>query len=650
MSQENIIQQIKEKLDIMQLAEEAGCKPYGRGKARNTKHNPFRTENHSSLKIYPDSQSFSDFGDKSIGGDALEFYRLMHGLTMGDAISELKAKFDLDNDYEVVTVPNKEYLKPEIVDKIFNQQHEIDFKNKDHLKELYEIAPKWCFDSAREVDTERFFNLVRYSQHYNTAVALLKDEHNVSRTMRYRRKEVGERLAKWVSLPDSQASVPYCNFFENDKIGLCVEGSRDYITAVLMGYTVIALPHAQYKIPNELLSGRTWVFIDDDDDKNSMAELVEDAICDKKVFNHKEFKKITKCESKDFSDYLYQFEDLETFKSAFDGFINELPSENTSDWKSKLDKKGLFVTQEILDEVANMRMLIDGTLAAGQITTIVGQPNVGKSAFVYGVINMLMNNGKIDYVVYFDADNPLIYAKDRVSTLLSMYGDRFKYYSGTTATKEQMMEILQELALHSDGENVLVIIDSLKNFISGSISGDDNVNIIFDKLQAVRDKFKPTIITLHHTKKGKDDDNNLEYVGSQVIEASSDNMSYIEKDSNGALLLRNKKARSLLIPIQEINVDFENMGLTIGKELNDDEYNERKAGNESEKKPIEVDEDDVIAYFKEHIECNLKEVQKIFKGYEFKDNKSFKMFKKGDVWFVRHLSKDPIVVDFVGDF
>ena len=40
------------------------------------------------------------------------------------------------------------------------------------------------------------------------------------------------------------------------------------------------------------------------------------------IFNHSKFKEITKCKSKDFSDYAYQFKSLKSFKDTFDNFIN----------------------------------------------------------------------------------------------------------------------------------------------------------------------------------------------------------------------------------------------------------------------------------------------------------------------------------------
>ena len=49
----------------------------------------------------------------------------------------------------------------------------------------------------------------------------------------------------------------------------------------------------------------------------------EKTVCEKVVFNHAKFKEITKCNSKDLTDYAYQFEDFRTFRDTFERFILE---------------------------------------------------------------------------------------------------------------------------------------------------------------------------------------------------------------------------------------------------------------------------------------------------------------------------------------
>ena len=200
-------------------------------------------------------------------------------------------------------------------------------------------------------------------------------------------------------------------------------------------------------------------------------------------------------------------------------------------------------------------------LPHGQITTFVGQPNVGKSAITFAITNRLFEEKKITNLLYFDADNPLIYTKERILKLMDKNGDdNITYYTGSTASKDDMLADLQLLTNFKDsGRETLVVIDSLKNFINGSINDDKSLNPMFDALQQVRDVFGATIIVLHHTRKGKDDDGKLNYVGSQVIEASSDNMTYLSKAESGDMLLENSKARALLTPKLAFDLDFDEM-------------------------------------------------------------------------------------------
>lgn len=118
-----------------------------------------------------------------------------------------------------------------------------------------------------------------------TAVVLLPSYKGVAYTMRYRYKQVGDDTKKWVvALYDSNANYAYCRL-NNNPITLIVEGTRDFLSALLCGYSVIAIPSAGFKnVDNEWLKDRTCIFIDDDDGRNSMVGLYENAICEKDIF------------------------------------------------------------------------------------------------------------------------------------------------------------------------------------------------------------------------------------------------------------------------------------------------------------------------------------------------------------------------------
>jgi hypothetical protein len=88
-------------------------------------------------------------------------------------------------------------------------------------------------------------------------------------------------------------------------------------------------------------------------------------------------------------------------------------------------------------------------------------------------------------------------------------------------------------------------------------------------LKAIRDRFGATILCLHHTRKSKDDEGKLTYNGSQVVEASTDNMVMLTKE-----FIYHKKSRSDRAGLKfEISLNFDEMSfyLSDAVEESDDE-------------------------------------------------------------------------------
>jgi len=63
---------IKQKCDIVTVAERYGAQPHGTRSPLNTRHNPLRDEKTSSLKLYTDTNSYMDFGSNE-GGSVIDF-------------------------------------------------------------------------------------------------------------------------------------------------------------------------------------------------------------------------------------------------------------------------------------------------------------------------------------------------------------------------------------------------------------------------------------------------------------------------------------------------------------------------------------------------------------------------------------------------
>ena len=566
------VEKIKSSITIRELAERYGAQPNTKGKC---KHNPIREEKTSSLQIYDETNSFNDFG--GVGGDVIDFYAEYHKIPNFEAIGEMMKEFKIQWEDERVYqqnayVPSKEYMSVEAVKKAFMSNVHYPISPKNNLEILTSIVPEYLLKDANDNDKEQFYNIVRYAKGDDTAIVLLPDEKGVAHTFKYRYKKIGDEVKKWVSLAGTKSDYAYCRLTEN-RVTLIVEGTRDFLTALMCGYSVIAIPRAGFKLKNELLKDRLCVFIDDDDGKNFMAELIENAVCEKIIFNHSEFKKITKCKSKDFSDYAYQFKSLKEFKNTFDNFISNT-SVQVVEWESAINKIAKPVTHQDILDAENAEWLIDNALLKRNITTLVGAPNVGKSAFSFAVSNKLFDEQKINKLLYFDADNPISYVKDRILKLIDTYGnDNIMYYNGLNSNPKEMVGALNILStIHGGGDKVLIVIDSLKFFVQGSMNEDKLVSPFFDMLKSIRDRFGATIICLHHTRKSKDDEGKLTYNGSQVVEASTDNMIMLTKDS-----LFHKKSRSDKSGIKfEFNLNFIEMTFEVNETTQDFEENEKE--------------------------------------------------------------------------
>lgn len=575
----NKIDQIKQTVKIRDLASKFGANPNNAGKC---KFNPLRQEKTCSLQIYDDTNSYKDFGGN--GGSVIDFMMELKSCDVVTAINELCSLYNINtdnNDIQTIeykaNVPSKEYMTPTAVLKAFSH-YKQELKISKHKEIITSIVPEYVLNQSNENDKIEFFNIVKVARpdEKETAVVLLPDYKGVSHTFRYRYKEVAEKMEKWIPLYGTTSNYAYCRFNENP-ITLIVEGTRDFLSALLCGYSVVAIPSAGFKnVSNEWLQNRTCIFIDDDDGKNSMIELYENTICEKIFFNHKKFKEITKCNSKDLSDYLYQFDNLETFKTTFENFIKE-SKPMSIDWENSIDKIAKSVTKTVIEDAENTEWLIDDALIKGNITTIVGAPNVGKSAFSFACTNRLFKYEKINKLLYFDADNPISYVKDRILKLINDYGeDKIKYYNGLNSSPKEMNEILSMLStVKGGGEKVLIVIDSLKFFLNGSMNEDKIVSPFYDTLKTVRDRFKATIIVLHHTRKSKDDEGKLTYNGSQSVESSTDNMIMLTKDK-----IYHKKSRSDKSGIGfAFSLNFSSMDFTI-TETDDEIENEDNDKND----------------------------------------------------------------------
>lgn len=658
----NKIDLIKQTVTIRSLAEKFGAKPDRSGKC---KFNPIRTEKTSSLQIYDETNTFCDFGS-TLTGDVITFFAMYHSLDISDAIESMLRDIGKTGDdfiqKEVKTLQptKKEYMSVEAVKKAFNSPLHKNISLKNHKQILDTIVPEYVILESNEDDKMEFFNILKVAKPdgIETAVVLLPNYKGVANTMRYRYKQVGDETKKWVPLYGTSSNYAYCRL-NNNPITLIVEGTRDYLSALLCGYSVVAIPSAGFKnISNEWLKDRTCIFIDDDDGRNSMIELFHNAICDKIFFNHKKFKEITKCQSKDFSDYLYQFKDLKHFKDTFEYAISLMNNEKVEEinWIDKIFEISKPITKEDIKNVENQEFLYPELLIKRNITTIVSPANTGKSALVFGMAKNLLNDNKVENVLFFDPDSSIGYVKNTINDLLDNYESKFHYFNGVKNDKSKMMDILLSMTLMKENVNkhTLIILDGLQFFINGEISKDSNVKPFMETLQQIRDKFGATIILLHHTKRAKDESGNVEYLGTQIIETATDNM-IVGTAKNDKIFLYVKKSRSdKKNNVYSLDIDFANKEIKNVKLKGKKDDLENEHNNEYKKEDFTISD---ILDFMEDKKVGLKELKSKFGkevGEVLKDNvgkywnkKSNDKDKYSPLYYV--ISNSPEITEFNSD-
>lgn len=647
------IELIKQKVSIEEMADKFGANPSRSGKC---KFNPLREEKTSSLHIYPQTNTYTDFGNPEGGSSVIDFYMNATGKDFSEAVKDLKDFANITPEVKVVKrTYKKDYMDTESVDKAFNNPfwEDINLNKKEQLKHLLTVAPEWLFHEAQTEDKKDFSNIAKYSKNLKTSIYKLPNEDGNFYTFKYRYYTILDEVKKWVSLAGSKADYSYCRFKESEYL-LIVEGTRDFLTALLCGYNVMAIPRAGFEnINQDLLANKKVIFLDDDDDRGFMKPLYEQVVTKKYYFEHNEFKKITKCKSKDFSDYLYQFKNLKEFKEAFDKFISDNKFKDVNNWQDNLSNSKTMLTLETLQNAPEVETLIDGFIFKGTATLLHSKPGQGKSTLLLGLLKKMINENKIDNFIYFDADNPMSVLKSRLSKLTDIFKERMIYHSHTLGTVQDLRDEMGRLCLYNQqGANTVVVIDTLGNFVT-SANNDDEVKEIMDIVRNLRDKFGATVFVVHHSNKSKDENNNVVFRGSTNISAVVDFMWGIQRKQN-TVTLKNDKGRFEYFEKIEADVDLANYDVEFNGSYQYEEYEEQPA----EKEPEEVTAAEVINYLANQKDwVTISKIQKHFGYHRSKDKRDFifnclkedtgvELDKKGRGWSAFYTKTEPKVVEY----
>lgn len=510
------MESIKKAISIVDLAEKYGAQPHGTGKTVHCKFNPLRDEKTSSLKLYPETNSWNDFGDK--GGSIIDFIMAADGITMIEAVNKIKSIAGIQS-YEPAPVrdytPKASFMSPDIVMKIWNQQPEITFDNgKD---ELLAIAPKYVFDEADKNDISSFHEIVRFEKQSKSLFVLLKDELGTPRSLRYRRfAKYNEDLQKdvsikWYAQPHTQSSFLYTHTKDAKELYLIVEGTHDYLSAILCGYNVIAVPSAKYKIPDEVLKNKMCVFIDDDDGKDFMKETFDNAKCSKILFDHKEFKKVNKIkEAKDFSDYLEHFKSLEDFKKAISIQCDIIAHDTYTAPANRLQR-----FSDLTDNIKAPEWMVRDILPNDGLLEIVGASGSYKSFIVLDL--MFCISCGIDYhkkevkqgICVYVAGEGKTGAVLRVRALERHYGVKAENFyilpmPANLMDANEMDLLASDIKSISPNDVNMVMFDTLHRNSSGSKeNSSDDFAVILGNIDKYLKPLSKIVGYVHHTGKGE---------------------------------------------------------------------------------------------------------------------------------------------------
>lgn len=191
-----------------------------------------------------------------------------------------------------------------------------------------------------------------------------------------------------------------------------------------------------------------------------------------------------------------------------------------------LQEQGLKpLTEQDFSEIEN-EWLIDGFLMKQTLTMIYASAGSGKSYFAQYLSKFLLENGRIQRVFYFDGDNSKASLKERDFEKLTKIAN-LHYFNPQDDSK---ITLFDELLKADDLTNTLIIIDSIRNFITEDFNKDFKVMKPLNKLQTLRDK-GATVIFLHHQPKQKQDENNKTHKGATAFLDSVDEGYFLSNES-----------------------------------------------------------------------------------------------------------------------
>ena len=172
----------------------------------------------------------------------------------------------------------RENLSYRQIKAIWDKYKSLSSLSEEKAKEVInKLIPVEYFITAKKEDKKAFYNAVRYDPRQDEPVVATFTPAGEILTIRHRRYKTYDTILKWKSLGKTEANKYAQIRIKNNAPVFIIEGTHDYVTALLLGINFIALPSKNYKTFKDeelaLLKGRyDFIVIPDLDFENEEDE------------------------------------------------------------------------------------------------------------------------------------------------------------------------------------------------------------------------------------------------------------------------------------------------------------------------------------------------------------------------------------------
>jgi DNA primase catalytic core len=569
----NIIEEIKNRINIIDLANEFGLQPT----RNNFIFSIYKNETNRSLKLYPETNSFYCFAAGE-GGDLIKFYEDYKKIDNKEAIMQLAKELGLDNgngkhaslfkkkrddtiEYKISGERRVEIYHA--LENFCNGVDEITFQyltgpkrglTEETIKRFRLFSIKNANETIDYLITSFHLNELKASGLFNEDGRFVFTKHKLiipyleGNNIIYLRGRIlpedeNEKTGKYIGLARQKAKRLYnMNALTNLKEWadlLILEGEFDTIVAQQQGFKAVGVPGI-HNFPEEV---------------KDMLNKYDLIICfDNDEAGRKGIKDIvTKVERSVNALILKNHKDLTELHSAG----KRLDVTNKKEFEiiivdpEKRSKLRLISAKDLMrKEIPEMVWIVIQLLPEGLII-LAGRPKVGKSFMAMNIAIAVANGGKalgffdtnkhsVLYVALEDNERRL---KDRMKNILQAEYESnapdnlFFLEVGYDLPKlnEGGIEELQKIILDNP-EIKLIVIDTLGRSIADKSRKDRDMYRadyeISSKLQEMAIRNNICLLLLHHTKKGSEENVFDEISGTTGLTGAMDTMMVLKKKSN----------------------------------------------------------------------------------------------------------------------